>query len=91
VSGKVHISGQPRQLFESLKNNGLLCCPANPFLDAWFWFMERYTHQAISVGIYNHLLFTDIDAFWKKTHLLRTYPLNVVVIEGATPSGPLGA
>ena len=32
-SKKVYISGQPKQLFEPLKNNGLFCCPANPFLD----------------------------------------------------------
>jgi hypothetical protein len=29
-----------------LKNNGLFCCPANPFLDAWFRFMDRYAQQA---------------------------------------------
>jgi hypothetical protein len=74
VSSRVHISGQPSQLFESLKNNGLFCCPANPFLDAWFWLIDRYAHQAISVGIFNHLLFIDIDAFREKTHVLRTYP-----------------
>jgi hypothetical protein len=31
-------------------------------------------HQAISAGIYNYLLFIDIDAFREKTHVLRTYP-----------------
>jgi hypothetical protein len=74
VSGKVRISGQPRQLFEPLKNNVLFCCPANPFLDTWFRLMDRTVPQAISVGIYNHLLFIDIDAFREKTHVLRTYP-----------------
>jgi hypothetical protein len=74
VSSKVHISGQPRQLFEPLKNNGLFCCPANPFLDAWFWLTDRYAHHSISECIYNHLLFIDIDAFREKTHVLRTYP-----------------
>src|SRR6516165_10461747 len=53
-------------LFEPLKNNGLFCCPANPFLDAWFWSTDRCAHQAISAGIYNHLLFIDIDAFREK-------------------------
>jgi hypothetical protein len=31
--------------------------------------MDRYAHQAISAGIYNHLLFIDIDAFREKTHV----------------------
>jgi hypothetical protein len=33
MTEKAYISGQPKQLFEPLKNNGLFCCPANPFLD----------------------------------------------------------
>src|SRR5262245_41540615 len=37
--------------------------------------MDRFAHQAIPVGIFNHLLFIDIDAFREKTHVLRTYPL----------------
>src|SRR5215510_13299405 len=36
--------------------------------------MDRFAHQAIPVGIFNHLLFIDIDAFREKTHILRTYP-----------------
>src|SRR5262245_21084296 len=36
--------------------------------------MDRFAHQAIPVGIFNHLLFIDIDAFREKTHVLRTYP-----------------
>src|SRR5438876_8956366 len=36
--------------------------------------MDRYAHQAISVGIFNHLLFIDIDAFQEKPNVLRTYP-----------------
>src|SRR5262244_862410 len=36
--------------------------------------MDGSVPQAISAGIYNHLLFIDIDAFWEKTHVLRTYP-----------------
>jgi len=74
-SSIVHISGQPCQLFESLKINELFCCPANPFLDAWFWLMDRYAPQAISVDIFNYLLFIDIDTFREKTHVLRTYPI----------------
>jgi hypothetical protein len=66
MSDNLHISGQPRQLFASLKNNRLFCCPANPFLDAWFRFMDRSAHQAISAGIYNQLLFIDINAFREK-------------------------
>ena len=41
--------------------------------------MDRYTHQAISTGICNHLLFIDIDDFWEKTHVLRTYPYTRVI------------
>jgi hypothetical protein len=74
VSSIAHLSGWPRQTFESLKNNGLFCCLANPFLDASFWLRDMYAHQAISAGIYNHLLFIDIDAFREKTHVLQTYP-----------------
>jgi hypothetical protein len=36
--------------------------------------MERYAHQTIPAGIYNHLSFIDIDAFREKIHVLRTYP-----------------
>jgi hypothetical protein len=36
--------------------------------------MDRTVPQAISVGIYNHLLFIDIDAFREKLHASRTYP-----------------
>jgi hypothetical protein len=61
-------------LSESLKNNGLFCCPANPFLDTWFRLMDRYACKAISVSIYNHLLFIDIDAFREKTHVFRRNP-----------------
>src|SRR5262245_20360185 len=32
-SSKVHLAGQPMHLLESLKNNRLFCCLANPFLD----------------------------------------------------------
>ena len=83
MSSKVYISGQPSQLFESLKNNELFYCPANPFLDAWFWLMDRYAPQAISVDIFNHLLFIDIDAFREKTHVLRTYPIRILSREWA--------
>jgi hypothetical protein len=76
LSGKVYISGQPRQLLEPLKINGLFCCPANPFLDAWFRLMDRYVHQAISVGIYNRLLFIDINAFWEKHTYSEHTPLR---------------
>src|SRR5215471_1145415 len=59
VSSIAHLAGWPRQTFESLKNNGLFCCLANPFLDASFWLRDMYAHQAISAGIYNHLLSTS--------------------------------
>src|SRR5918912_246102 len=36
--------------------------------------MNRSAHQVISAGIYNLLLFMNIDAFWEKTHVLCTYP-----------------
>jgi hypothetical protein len=73
LSSKARISGQLRKLFESLKNNELFCCPANPFLDTWFRFMDSSVPQAISVGIYNYLLFIDIDAFREKTHVHVKY------------------
>ena len=42
--------------------------------------MERSVPQAISAGVYNHLLFIDIDTFREKTHVLRTYPLMVYAL-----------
>src|SRR5262245_23018687 len=67
------LSGQPKQIFEPLKNNELFCCPANPFLDAWFWLTDRCAYQAISKGICNYLLFIDRDTFREKTRVSRTY------------------
>ena len=37
--------------------------------------MNRSAHQVISAGVYNLLLFMNIDAFWEKTHVLCTYPI----------------
>ena len=68
------LSPQPKQIFEPLKNNELFCCPANPFLDAWFWLTDRCAYQAISKGTCNYLLFIDIDTFREKTRVSRTYP-----------------
>ena len=37
--------------------------------------MNRSAHQVISAGIYNLLLFMNIDACWEKTRVLCTYPM----------------
>src|SRR5262245_54645123 len=84
-----YLSGQPKQIFEPLKNNELFCCPANPFLDAWFWLTDRCAYQAISKGICNYLLFIDIDTFREKNTRIPNIPQVTNTDQPLTNSGSL--
>ena len=66
LSAKVNFSGQSIHLFESLKNNGLFCRLAHPFLDIFFLINAVNRFQYFGMVSIKPLLFIEIDVQRKK-------------------------
>lgn len=56
------------------EKQGVILLSGQPFSGHPVPGIDRYAHLAISVSIYNRLLFIFIDSFREKTHVSRRNP-----------------